>query len=212
MALFAVAPPTMKPVALAMNVVVALIGTWRFAAAGLVPWRLCAPLVAGSIPAAFAGGLVALDAGVHRRLLGASLVAAAARLWLRPGGHSSRSAPPPAAALAALGAVLGALAGLTGIGGGVFLSPIVLLAGWEEPRRTAGASASFILVNSAAGLAGHVVAGGHVPAAAAPLALVALAGGLYGSWLGAHRLPPLVLRRLLAVVLLVAAVKLLAGG
>jgi uncharacterized protein len=94
------------------------------------------------------------------------------------------------------------------VGGGIFLSPLVVLAGWETPRRTAGAAVTFILVNSVAGLLGHLSTAGRVPAGTAPLAAAALAGGLYGSWLGARRLPPLAIRRLLAVVLVIAGTKL----
>ncbi|HEY6065835.1 MAG TPA: sulfite exporter TauE/SafE family protein, partial [Thermoanaerobaculia bacterium] len=117
--------------------------------------------------------------------------------------------PPSAPALVGIGIVFGFVAGLTGVGGGIFLSPLLILARWEDPKRTAGASAVFILVNSAAGLAGHLASGGAVPAAAAPLTAVALAGGLLGSWLGAKRLVPLTIRRLLAAVLVVAGAKLL---
>ena len=207
MALVGVAPAAMKPMALVMNVVVATVGTLRFASAGLIPRRLVVPLCVGSVPAAFAGGSVVLAAHVYQPLLGAILLVAAWRLW-SPTHGDAREEPPAAPWLTGIGAGLGFLAGVTGVGGGIFLSPLVILAGWEEPRRAAGLSAVFILVNSLAGLLGHLSTGRHVPLATLPLALVALAGGLYGSWLGARRLPPLVLRRLLAAVLVVAGGKL----
>jgi uncharacterized membrane protein YfcA len=118
---------------------------------------------------------------------------------------------PSMAILVAIGIVFGFVAGVTGVGGGIFLSPLLILARWEEPRRTAGASAVFILVNSAAGLAGHLANGGAVPSIALPLTGVALTGGLVGSWLGAKRLVPIAIRRLLAAVLVVAGGKLLLG-
>ncbi len=207
MALFGVPPALMKPSALVMNLGVAGAGMLRFASASLVPWRLLAPLCAGSVPAAYVGGLVELPTRSHRLLLGAVLLVAAARLAMRHSTDALRS-PPPAISLAAIGLVFGFVAGLTGVGGGIFLSPLLILARWEEPRRTAGASAAFIVVNSAAGLAGHLASGGTVPAAAAPLTAVALAGGLLGSYLGARRLVPLALRRILAGVLIVAGAKL----
>ena len=211
MALFGVPPPVTKPAALVMNLAVAGVGTLRFAAGSLVPWRLIGPLCAGSIPAAYVGGMIALPTRAHRVLLGAVLLFAALRLAMRNSGDSLRP-PPPVLALAAIGVLFGFVAGLTGVGGGIFLSPLLILARWEEPRRTAGASAVFILVNSAAGLAGHLAGGGVVPAAAAPLTAVALAGGLLGSWLGAKRLVPIAIRRLLALVLLIAGAKLVLPG
>jgi uncharacterized protein len=208
MALFGVPPAIMKPAALVMNLAVAGMGTLRFASASLVPWRLLLPLCAGSVPAAYAGGLIQIPTHAHRLLLGAVLLFAAVRLAMR--SRTAELRPPPGApVLVVIGIVFGFVAGLTGVGGGIFLSPLLILAQWEDPRRTAGASAVFILANSAAGLAGHLAAGGVVPAVAAPLTAVALAGGLLGSWLGAKRLVPLTLRRLLAVVLVVAGVKLL---
>jgi uncharacterized membrane protein YfcA len=208
MALFGVPAAVMKPTALVMNLGVAGAGTIRFASARLVPWRLLLPLCAGSVPAAYAGGLIRLSTQSHRLLLGAVLLFGAVRLAIHP--RIAELRPTPSVPwLVAIGLVFGFVAGLTGVGGGIFLSPLLILARWEEPRRTAGGSAFFILVNSAAGLAGHLAGGGSVPAAAAPLTGVALAGGLLGSWLGAKRLMPLTLRRILAVVLVIAGVKLL---
>jgi hypothetical protein len=208
MTLFGVAAEVTKPAALVMNLGVAGVGTARFGAAGLVPWRLLLPFLAGSVPTAFLGGLVQLPTHVHRVVLGVVLLFAAVRLAL-PNLRGELRSPPAVTLLVVIGAAFGFVAGLTGVGGGIFLSPLLILARWEEPRRTAGASAVFIFANSAAGLAGHVLAGRSVPAVAAPLGAVALAGGLYGSWLGARKLLPLTLRRLLAVVLIVAGGKLL---
>lgn len=210
MALFGLPTAVMKPTALVMNLGVAGLGTVRFAAAGLVPWRLLLPICVGSIPAAYLGGLVTLPTRSHRLLLGAVLLLAALRLAIRQPEQALRPRPS-ALPLAVIGVFFGFLAGVTGVGGGIFLSPLLILARWEEPRRTAGASAVFILVNSAAGLAGHLAAEGSVPAAALPLTAVALVGGLVGSWLGARRLVPIAIRRVLAAVLVVAGAKLLQG-
>jgi len=209
MALFGIAPGVMKPAALVMNVAVALVGTTRFARAGLVPGRLLLPLLLGSIPAAFLGGLAQLPTATHRLLLGVVLILAAGRLaW---GGEAERPLRPAPTWpwLVALGAALGLVSGLTGVGGGIFLSPLLVLTGWEGVRRTAGASAAFILANSVSGLLGHLGAGRPIPAGVGLLSVVAVAGGVYGSWLGVRRLSTLALRRLLAVVLVVAGVKLL---
>jgi uncharacterized membrane protein YfcA len=210
MALFGVPTAVMKPTALVMNLGVAGLGTFRFGAASLVPWRLLLPICAGSIPAAYLGGLVKLPTQSHRILLGVVLLFAAVRLAMRQREHALRPRPS-AVFLAGIGILFGFLAGVTGVGGGIFLSPVLILARWEEPRRTAGASAVFILVNSAAGLAGHLAAGGIVPPAALPLTAVALGGGLVGSWLGARRLVPITIRRVLAAVLVLAGAKLLLG-
>lgn len=212
MALFGVAPGITKPAALAMNILVASAGTWRFARAGLVPWPLLGPLALGSVPAAFLGGLITLPTRVHRVVLGAVLLVAAARLLWSFESERPPTRPPAAPWLLLIGAFIGLVAGLTGVGGGIFLSPLLLLAGWEQMRRTAGASVTFILANSVAGLLGFVTAGHAIPREAVLLAPVALLGGLYGSWLGARRLPPDALRRLLGLVLIVAGLKLLAVG
>lgn len=209
MALFGVSPAASKPAALVMNVAVAALVTIRFSAAGLVPWRRLAPLVIGSVPAAFVGGVVELPTSLHRVVLGAVLAFAGIRLlWAGPREIPPRPFPGPPL-LVGIGAAIGLLAGLTGVGGGIFLSPLLLLTGWEETRRTAGASAAFILANSASGLVGHWSAGRVVPDGVALLTLVALAGGLVGSWLGARRLAPPILKRLLGGVLVIAALKLL---
>lgn len=208
MALFGVAPEVMKPTALLLNIVVAVVGATRFVRAGAVPWSLLRPLCLGSIPAAFLGGRVQLPAGIYLPLLGACLLFAAMRLWLPAGGRPPKPAPP-FGVLVALGVALGFLAGVTGIGGGIFLSPLVLLAGWEEPRRAGGAAVVFILANSVLGLLGHASSTRLVPPEAALLGVVALSGGLVGSWFGVHRFAPARLRRIHAVVLVVSGVKLL---
>ena len=208
MALLGVEPALMKPTALALNLIVAAIGTVSFARAGCFVGRLFWPLVLTSVPAAFVGGRIRLADEAYTLVVGLVLVWAAARLLLAlPAARESR--PPRAGWLLPVGAGLGLLAGISGVGGGIFLSPLLLLAGWADPRQTAGVSVAFILVNSAAGLAGHVSSGGEVPLVAPLLALAAGAGGFAGAWFGSRRLAPLALRRLLAVVVGLAAVKLL---
>lgn len=207
MALFGVPADVMKPTALLMNILVAIVGTIRFTRARAVPWHLLRALCLGSIPASYLGGSIRLPARAYLPLLGACLLFAAVRLWL-PEKASHRRPAPAFGWLVAIGAALGFLAGLTGIGGGIFLSPLLLLSGWEEPRRTAGAAIIFILVNSVLGFLGHVSAARLVPPQAVLLGATALAGGLVGSWLGVHRLRPLQLRRINSVVLVVSGVKL----
>lgn len=210
MALFSVAPETMKPTALALNLLVAGFGTWRYARRGLTNWRLVLPFAATAMPAAFIGGGIHLPAIYYKPLVGVLLWAAAARLLWQPKALAFRQthAPPLWLSLPS-GSVLGLLAGLTGTGGGIFLSPLIILNAWEEPRHTSGVVAAFILLNSLAGLAGNATAVGHLPGEL-PIFLAAVgAGALLGTWLGIERLPRPWLLRTLGAVLLVAGAKLL---
>jgi uncharacterized membrane protein YfcA len=210
MALAGVAPEVMKPTALVLNILVAGIVTLRFARAGYVRPLSILPFLVGSIPAAFIGGGLTLPAGLYRPLVGAVLLAAAARF----GWTASRAGPdfPPRApwpGAVASGAGIGLLAGLTGTGGGIFLTPLLLAAGWAGTRFAAGTSAAFILANSISGLAGNLTSIGSLPPAM-PLWLGAVAvGGAVGSQLGSRRMPAPGIRRSLAAVLLVAGLKLI---
>jgi hypothetical protein len=209
LALFAVAPSVMKPTALTLNILVALIGTVRFYRAGFFSWRVLLPFAVTSIPLAFVGGSVTLPNPIYQRVVGAVLVFAAFRLWAFAKREADAEAKPvnlPVALL--LGAVIGLLSGMTGVGGGIFLSPLVLLAGWAETRQMSGVAAAFILVNSVAGLAGHVASVQSLPASIYVWGVAAVCGALLGTELGRRRLATVTLRRVLAVVLVVAAVKL----
>jgi len=210
MALFSVAPEVMKPTALALNLLVAGFGTWRYSRRSLTNWKLVLAFAATATPAAFIGGGVHLPAIYYKPLVGLLLWASAARLLWQPKALAEREtkAPSPWISLPA-GAVLGLLAGLTGTGGGIFLSPLIILNAWEEPRHTSGVVAAFILLNSIAGLAGNVASVGQLPHEL-PLFLVAVgAGALLGTWLGVERLPRPGLLRTLGAVLVVAGAKLL---
>jgi hypothetical protein len=210
MALASVDAQVMKPTALGLNVLVALIASVRFYRAGCFSWTLLWPFAVTSVPAAVAGGFLTLPTTLYRQVVGIVLLYAAYRLFR---GHSATEGvtirPPPRVLALALGAGVGLLSGLTGVGGGIFLSPLLLLAGWADPRRTAGVSAVFILVNSLAGLAGHLAAIPHLPATIAPWAVAAIIGGVLGSEIGSRRLEMRKLRRVLALVLLVASAKLI---
>jgi uncharacterized membrane protein YfcA len=210
MALVGIAPAEMKPTALVLNILVASIVTLRFARAGYVrPWALL-PFLIGSIPAAFIGGGLTLPTQIYRPLVGAVLLVAAARFgWTASdaGEDFPPRAPWPGALVA--GAGIGLLAGLTGTGGGIFLTPLLLAAGWAGTRFAAGTSAAFILANSISGLAGNLASVGSLPSAI-PLWLGAVAaGGAVGSQLGSRRMPAPWIRRALAAVLLVAGLKLI---
>lgn len=208
MALVGLAPETMRPTALVLNLFVASIVVVRFGRAGQLPWRQLLPLAAGSVPMAFVGGSIELPAEVYRSLVAFVLLAAAWRLATAGATEQPGRGVPVVAGVVA-GAGIGLLAGLTGTGGGIFLTPLLVLAGWTRAREAAGLSGAFILVNSLSGLAG-VGAGGMSLSPALPLWIGAVvSGGLIGSWLGAARFSIVNLRRALAFVLVLAAAKLL---
>jgi uncharacterized protein len=208
MSLLGLAPTFIKPAALALNVLVAAIAFTQFARAGHFRWPLFWPFALLAPPMAFLGGWLQLPAVAFQILIGLVLLYSAAYLFFKP-QPAAEVRPPPRALALAVGAVLGLLSGLTGTGGGIFLTPLLLLAGWAAPKNAAAVSALFILVNSAAGLAGHVGGGGTVPAAVAPLMVAAAVGGFVGATLGSRHFEPVLIRRLLALVLVVAGLKLL---
>jgi uncharacterized membrane protein YfcA len=208
--LFSLAPAEMKPTALVMNVVVAGFGALRLMRARQTPWALLVPLLVGSIPAAYLAGGVQLPATLYRGLLGAALLVAAARLfWPERQANAERRWPAPA--FVVVGVVLGAFSGLTGIGGGIFLSPLLVLLRLADPKRTAAASSVFIVVNSLSGLLAQAQSGGlaHVPHVLPWVLVVVFVGGAIGSHLVLHRLAHVGLRRALGVVLVLSGAKLL---
>lgn len=210
MALYAVPLATMRPTALALNLLVAGIGAVRYVRADQFNLRLFLAFAVTAIPLAFIGGRIELAPEIYRPLLGAVLWLSALCLLWRPAQLVERPLRTPALWVTLpAGAAIGLLAGLTGTGGGIFLSPLILLIGWETPRRTSGVAAVFILVNSAAGLAGNLSSLGALPSELPIFLGAACLGGLLGTWLGVARLPRVALLRLLGIVLLVAGAKLL---
>jgi uncharacterized protein len=210
MGLFSLAPDVMKPTALALNILVASVATFKFYRAGLFSWRLFWPFAAASIPAAFVGGAVMLPARWYKIVVGVVLLYAAVWMFrsaLRPISKETHSPPLWAALLAGL--AIGFLSGLTGVGGGIFLSPLLLSMGWAETRATSGIAAPFILVNSIAGLLGHIASVWQLPPNVPVWGAAALIGGWIGASYGSKRAPVPVLRQLLSLVLVVAGVKLI---
>ena len=213
MALVGVPPVIMKPTALTLNVLVATLATFRLQRAGLVNWRALAPLLAGSVPLAFIGGGIELPGQVYRILIGLVLLAAAAKLLLQPrrAERIDATAPERIPLLPALatGMLVGALSGLTGTGGGIFLTPLLLFFGWAGARQASGLTAPFILMNSMAGLAGNVVSLKSLPAEMPWFMLAAVLGTAVGTQMGIRWFSVVALQRMLAVVVLVAAGKFL---
>ena len=213
MALFGIAPDVMKPTALVLNLFVASVGTFRYARAGCFSWKIFWPFAATSIPFAFVGGMWKLPPSAYKLILGSVLLFAAWRLAIKQSAHAPAEPKPIILPLALLfGAIIGLLSGLTGVGGGIFLSPLLLLLGWADIRKTAGVSVTFILVNSISGLLGHIESVRSLPHEIIWWVPAAFIGGLIGAELGSRRLTPLVMRRLLAAVLVVAGLKMLFGG
>ena len=214
MTLVGLAPEVMRPTALLLNLAVASIAVIRFARAGQLPWVLLPPLLAASVPAAYVAGSLNIPDQIYRPLLALVLIVAAIRLaaGARADTSIARTAHPPRTVMSlVVGGAIGLLAGATGTGGGVFLTPLVIARRWATARAAAGLSASFILGNSLAGIAAKPAALTLLPETM-PLALLcAAAGGLLGSELGARRVSLITLRRLLAAVMAIAAIRLLAG-
>lgn len=208
MTLWGLTPAEIKPAALSLNILVAGIGTWQFRRAGHFSWRLFWPFALASIPAAFIGGWVALPAKPFKILVGLVLLASAARFVFDPPAEPPEKHPSVPASLG-IGAGLGLLSGLTGTGGGIFLTPLGIILRWDKTKAIAALSVAFILVNSIAALTGHVQKTGSLPGVVPILAAAALAGGAAGSYLGSERLPHTAIKRLLSVVLLLAGFKLI---
>ncbi len=210
MALAGVMPEVTRPTALILNVFVASIAAFQFYKAGHFSWRIFLSFAAASIPMAYVGGTIELPAHIYKSILGIVLLFAAARLAWKFGREVSEPREPNLPVALAVGAVIGLLSGLVGVGGGIFLTPVLLLMNWSEAKTAAGVSAMFILVNSVAGLAGNHQQVSQLSPDVLIWIVAAAAGGILGSELGAKRFDSLMLRRVLAVVLLFAGVKLIA--
>ena len=195
---------------LVLNILAAGIAFVNFERAGHLRWRLLVPFVVTSVPMAYLGGLMAMSGRTQQLILGAALLAGGLRLLLVPKPSVARIPQTGWIFLIGpllLGAVLGFLAGTTGIGGGIFLSPILLLLGWATVKEAGSVASAFIVLNSASALAAKLPRTPLDLDALFPLAAAVVAGALVGSFVGARRLPPRVLQALLGVVLLVAAGK-----
>lgn len=211
MALLGLPPSVMRPTALLLNVLVALVATVKFNRAGHFSWRLFGPLAIGSIPMAFLGGRLQLPSHVYGPVVGIVLLIAAFQLWHRGGDRPETRARAASWALAATGAVIGLIAGLTGTGGGVFLGPLLLNANWASSHQTSATTAPFILVNSIAALIG-LYGGPEFISETTPIWIVAATtGGYLGAAIGSRHLSSAVAVRLLTVLLGIAGLKLLAS-
>lgn len=217
MSLLGLAPAVIKPTALALNILVAIVAAWQFWRAGHFRWSLFWPFAVMAVPAAFVGGWISLPTRVFTVLLGLVLLWSAWRFFSEPkapqpdAGSPAAPAerPVPRAAALASGAGIGLLSGLTGTGGGIFLTPLLLMMGWAQPKNAAAVSALFILMNSTSGLLGNWASTRNLPDELPMLLAAVFVGGVIGSFMGSRRLPAAQIKRLLAVVLVIAGLKLL---
>ncbi|MBP6012496.1 MAG: sulfite exporter TauE/SafE family protein [Alphaproteobacteria bacterium] len=209
MVLFGLAPGVMRPTALALNILVASLGSFRYIGAKMFRLRTLWPFLIGSLPFAFLGGTVQLPGVYYKPLVGVVLLVSAARL-IRVSGTTAveRKLDPPIWLAIMVGAFIGLLSGLTGTGGGIFLSPILMFFAWSSVREASGVAALFILCNSIAGLAGNFSVVQALPTELPLYAGAVLAGGLIGTTAGIS-FSPAIIQRTLAVVLTVAGAKLI---
>jgi uncharacterized membrane protein YfcA len=211
MAIMGLQIESMRFTALSLNIAVSAISLWKFAGAGFFDGKLLVPFVLASVPAAFVGGAFSLPPQVFRPLLGLVLFWAAFLLLRRPAGDETKDSvgrPPVGVALGAGGGI-GLLSGLIGIGGGIFLAPLLILRRWATPKVTAALSSAFILLNSVAGLCGVISQGSTAPRQLPVWIGVVAVGGWIGSHFGANRLSPRALCRILASVLVIAGAKMI---
>lgn len=210
MSLASVSPDVIRPTALTLNIMVSTIGTWKFTRAGHFSARIFWPIAAMSIPFAFLGGRITLSIHIYEPLVGFILLYAAVRLYRSTNDDSLPAVRPLPIWVAMLaGAGIGLLSGLIGVGGGIFLSPLLLLAGWADTRKTLGISATFVLANSISGLIGLLSQVNTLPQGLPFWIAAAVIGGWIGAEYGSKRFGPTLLRRLLAVVLLIAGAKMI---
>ncbi|KAI9451194.1 transmembrane protein TauE like protein [Russula earlei] len=212
MAIFSITPDVMKPTALLLNLFVSLTSFIQFYRGKHFIWKIFIPLAIASIPMSFVGGLIVMDGAIYKKILGLLLLIPVARFLFFRNFPVSEIKPSSIPLSLLIGSTIGLVSGMIGIGGGIILSPILLLLKWTDQKQTAAISALFIFVNSLSGLGGQLVKGIHFSPDMYSYVAVAFVGGLGGAWLGSLRFKQTVLKNILATALLVAAVKLLLTG
>lgn len=213
MTFFGVAASTIKPTALVLNILVSSFTSYRYVTSKLVDFTLLAPLVVGAIPLAFVGGSIELPSDVYTSLVGLLLLVSGITFLFQrnPREAIEIKAPHPVVAVA-VGAAIGFTAGITGTGGGIFLSPIALLLSWSVVKKISGTAAVFILCNSISGLLGHLSSVQEVPTETFVYAIAVLLGAVIGTQFGIHRLSNSAVKRTLGIVLVIAGTKLALGA
>ena len=209
MALFSVPPAVMRPTALVLNILVASVVSARFMLARLFRWRVLWPFLLGAVPLAFFGGSIHLPGNIYKPIVGVVLLIAALRLLLPQKSKTTETIDPAVVPAIFCGGAIGFLSGLTGTGGGIFLSPLILFMSWAETRTISGVAAVFILCNSTAGLLGNLSVVGSLPVELPFYAGVTVIGALVGANLGVERLPTALILKALGLVLVIAGLKLI---
>jgi uncharacterized protein len=209
MTLFGLAPAVIKPSALVLNILVASLTAFQFWRAGHFSWERFWPFAVLSIPFAFIGGYINLPTRWFKILVGIVLLYSALRFFLTSKSDNQDITPPSKPLALFTGAGLGLLSGLTGTGGGIFLTPLMIFFRWSTTKTASAVSALFILVNSISGLLGNLSSTKQLPTFALPVAMAAIVGGAFGSYFGSQRFSVGFITKLLAVVLLIAGIKLI---
>ena len=209
MALFSFSPDVMKSSALILNILVSLISFWQFYKGGYFRWRLFLPFSIASVPAAFLGSYIVLDSVIYKRILGVLLIFPILRILGFFGKDTEASREVQWSWGILIGAIVGLLSGMIGIGGGIILSPIIILMHWGNLKQTAAVSALFIFVNSISGLIGILIKGIHIDSHIFLWIPVAVIGGMAGAYLARKKYSNQVLKYSLALVLIMACVKLI---
>jgi len=209
MALFSVTPEVMKPTALLLNLFVSLTSFIQFYRGGHFRWKVFWPFALASIPLAYLGGLVVVDGSIYKKILGVLLIVPIIRFYFFSNTQVKKEVEPDFTLSLLVGGSIGFLSGLIGIGGGILLSPVLLLLRWTDQKQTAALSALFIFVNSLSGLAGQLTKGIHFTTDMYTFVVIAFIGGMCGAYFGALKFKQAILKNVLATVLIVAAYKLL---
>lgn len=209
MALYGVAPEEMKPTALVLNLFVSLTSFIQYYRGGYFSRKLFIPIAAASIPLAFIGGMITVEENIYKRILGILLLFPVVRFFFFKNVDDSELKPHNTTIAVVTGGLVGLFSGMIGIGGGIILSPILLLLHWTNQKQTAAISAAFIFVNSVAGLGGMVTQGISFTGDMMMYIIVAFTGGLLGAYFGSKKFNQNVLKYVLATVLLMASYKLL---
>ncbi len=212
MAIFSFAPDIMRPTALFLNLFVSLTAFIQFYRGRHFSWKIFLPLAIASVPFAFLGGMIDIDPGIYKKLLGVLLFIPILRFLFFPNIEANQLKAPNAGLSLVMGGGIGFLSGLIGIGGGIILSPLLLLLKWTDQKQTAAISALFIFVNSLSGLSGQWSKGIVFTKDMGAYTVVAFIGGLLGAYLGALKFNQQILKTVLAVVLLIASYKLIWTG